>query len=37
MTEPVLLVLNPPFGLAIFAALLAAATTEGSSMAIGIK
>jgi len=32
---PVLVTLNPPFTLAIFAALLAAATTDGSSRAIG--
>ena len=37
MMGPVLVTLKPPLTLAIFAALLAAATTEGSSMAIGIK
>ena len=34
---PVLVTLKPPLTLAIFAALLAAATTEGSSRAIGMR
>ena len=35
ITGPVFVTLKPPFTLAIFAALLAAATTEGSSSAMG--
>jgi hypothetical protein len=35
MTGPVLVTVKPPLTLAIFAALLAAATTDGSSSAIG--